>query len=532
MLTVEDYGRIRRAHRDGLSIRAIAKRFHHSRRKVREALQSAEPRRYTRQKLPFSPKLEPFKPIIDQILEEDEQAPPKQRHTAAQIFRRLQSEHGYAGGYDQVRRYVASHVRQRRETFIPLEHAPGQRVECDFGHIWVDFPAGRRQVPVLLVTWAYSYCPFAMALPSERTEAILHGLVEAFAFFGCVPRELWWDNPKTVAVAILRGRQRRLNERYVALASHYNFEPLFCMPARGNEKPHVENRVKNLQRRWATPVPQVADLNALNAYLRRCCEEDRQRTVGGQSETIGRRFEAERQAALPLPIQSFDAGLREAREVDKYQTVAFDNNRYSVPRQWAFQTMTVKGYVDRVEVVAQGQVIARHQRAYETGQQILDPRHYLATLSRKPACLDHAPVFRDWKLPLVFEQLRRELEERHGGLAGSRQFVRVLQLLATHSVEQIGGAIETTLVREGPQTELILARVEHLRQRASSAEVPSPEIPPLAIPPLHVPRPDLSQFDRFLSSGDLEHVPEPSEPLPALENQLEAVAAAGDACGV
>jgi len=122
-----------------------------------------------------------------------------------------------------------------------------------------------------------------------------------------VPKELWWDNPKTVAVAILRGRERRLNERYVVLANHYNFEPLFCMPARGNEKPHVENRVKNLQRRWATPVPQAADLNALNAYLRRCCEEDRQRTVSGQRETIGQRFEAERQASLALPARRFDA---------------------------------------------------------------------------------------------------------------------------------------------------------------------------------------------------------------------------------
>ena len=49
------------------------------------------------------------------------------------------------------------------------------------------------------MTWAYSYCPFAIALPTERIEAILHGLVEAFAFFESVPRELWWDNPKTVA---------------------------------------------------------------------------------------------------------------------------------------------------------------------------------------------------------------------------------------------------------------------------------------------------------------------------------------------
>ena len=529
MLTVEDIGRIRRAHRDRLSIRAIAKKYHHSRRKVREALQNSEPRKYTRRRAPSAPKLDPFKPIIDQILKDDEQAPPKQRHTAAQIFRRLKSEHGYPGGYDQVRRYVSSHVRQHRETFIPLEHAPGQRVECDFGHIWVDFPEGRRQVPVLLVIWAYSYCPFVIALPSERTEAILHGSVQAFEFFGCVPKELWWDNPKTVAVAILRGRERRLNERYVVLANHYNFEPLFCMPVRGNEKPHVENRVKNLQRRWATPVPQAADLNALNAYLRRCCEEDRQRTVSGQRETIGQRFEAERQASLALPARRFDACLREERQVDKYQTIAFDNNRYSVPRQWAFQAVTVKGYVDRIEVVAQGQAIARHERSYATGQQILDPRHYLATLGRKPACLDHAPAFRDWRLPPAFDQLRQQLEERHGGRAGSRQFVRVLQLLATHSIERIGEAIELTIVREGPQVELILSRVERLGERSPSPDALSVDSPCPGIPVIHVPRPDLSQFDRFLPSGDLNHVPEPAL---AIEEQLEAVAAAGDACGV
>jgi len=48
MLTVEDYGQIRRAKRDGLSIRAIARMFHHSRRKVREALMRPEPAPYTR----------------------------------------------------------------------------------------------------------------------------------------------------------------------------------------------------------------------------------------------------------------------------------------------------------------------------------------------------------------------------------------------------------------------------------------------------------------------------------------------------
>jgi hypothetical protein len=33
--------------------------------------------------------------------------------------------------------------------------------------------------------------------------------VAAFAFFGCVPREVWWDNPTTVVRQIFKGRDRR-----------------------------------------------------------------------------------------------------------------------------------------------------------------------------------------------------------------------------------------------------------------------------------------------------------------------------------
>jgi hypothetical protein len=44
-----------------------------------------------------------------------------------------------------------------------------------------------------------------LALPTERVEAILHGMQSGYEFFGCVPREVWWDNPTTVATAILSG---------------------------------------------------------------------------------------------------------------------------------------------------------------------------------------------------------------------------------------------------------------------------------------------------------------------------------------
>ena len=264
MLTVDDYGAIRRARWDGKSIRQIAHELEHSRRTIRHVLKHGEPSPGPQTRNRTAPVLGPLHAIVDQILADDEKAPPKQRHTAMQMFRRLQDENGYQGCYGQVQRYVLLRRRRHQETFIPLGHLPGQRLEADFGHIHVDFPEGRRLVPFLVTTWAYSNAPFVLALPFERTEAILAGMVAAFEFFGCIPKEVWWDNPKTVATLILLGRQRQIHPRYVALASHYAFNPLFCMPARGNEKPDAESTVKAVQRRFATPVPRAADLDDLN----------------------------------------------------------------------------------------------------------------------------------------------------------------------------------------------------------------------------------------------------------------------------
>ena len=61
MFTVEDYAKIRRADRDGMSIRAIARQFRHSRRKIRDVLKNPEPRGYTRGKPPAAPELRPLR---------------------------------------------------------------------------------------------------------------------------------------------------------------------------------------------------------------------------------------------------------------------------------------------------------------------------------------------------------------------------------------------------------------------------------------------------------------------------------------
>lgn len=497
MRTVDDFAEIRRLHASKHSIRDIARQLGVGRDTVRKALANPEPVPYTLAKPRPAPTFGAFRAIVDEILAADRTAPPKQRHTASQIFRRLVAEHHYTGGYDQVRRYLQRQRLDRRETFIPLAHPPGRRAEADFGHIHVDFPNGRRLVPVLVVTWSYSNCPFALALPTERTEAVLHGLVEAFAFFGCVPHELWWDNPKTVAVHIAKGRDRTPHPRYAALASHYTFAPRFCMPATPTEKPRVEKRVQDLERQWATPVPCVADLDQLNTHLRGRCLAARDRTCGDNALSVAALFEHDRAAARPVPGHRFDACVIHPGQVDKYQTVRFDRNSYSVPRRWAFRTVDVKGYVDRIEVIGAGAAIATHVRSYGSGQKILDPLHFLGALERKPGALDHAPVYRDWRLPPAFAALRAALAERLGTGTGARHYIRVLQLLASHPVERLEGVIAGCLARGELDAAVITAATRRLTcDNAMSLDdsALSLDLAAVAVRPT-----DLAQFDRLLS---------------------------------
>jgi transposase len=322
---------------------------------------------------------------------------------------------------------------------------------------------------------------------SHWTTAILHGLVEAFRFFDALPVELWWDNPRTVAVHLFQGRQRTLHPRQAALVSHYTLTPKFCLPATATEKPRVKNRVYDLQRQWATPVPQVKDLKELNAHLRQCCLHARMRTCGQNIETVGVRFERGRAVALTPPEQPFDACVVHRGQVDKYQTVRFDGNAYSVPRRHAFRSVTVKGYVDRIAIVADGQVVAIHPRSYGRREKVLDSLHFLVVLEKKPAALDHPPVYRDWQLPAAFCRLRQSLEACRGRGAGTRQYIRVLQLLARHPLTHVERAILSLRSPDDPDVSALLATVEQEGcDRGMSVDVPA------VLNAITVPLPELS----------------------------------------
>src|SRR5688572_31751254 len=85
-----------------LSQRAACKKYGLGWHTLKKILAHAEPPGYRSSQSRPKRKLEPFLPLIQQILADDRQAPKKQRHTAKRIFERLRHEHGYQGGKSVV----------------------------------------------------------------------------------------------------------------------------------------------------------------------------------------------------------------------------------------------------------------------------------------------------------------------------------------------------------------------------------------------------------------------------------------------
>ena len=267
MYLVELYNRVRRAcHVEGMSKSEAARKFGIDRKTVSKILEHAVPPGYRRSKPPARPKLDPFTPIIDQILEDDKGQLKKQRHTAKRIFERLRDEHGFTGGITIVTEYVREKKRRSREVFMPLAHPPGH-AQVDFGEAVGVIGGVKRKLHYFAMSLPHSDALFIKAYPAETTEAFCDGHVAAFAFFGGVPASVLYDNTSIAVAKILGDGTRKRTRAFSELQSHYLFEDRFGRPGKGNDKGNVEGMIGFGRRNYMVPMPRFESFEALNIWL-------------------------------------------------------------------------------------------------------------------------------------------------------------------------------------------------------------------------------------------------------------------------
>ncbi len=451
--SVELFEAIRREYEFGTgTIQGIARKFGVHRRLVREALASAVP---AARKRPARarPRIEPVAAFIDAILQTDQKAPRKQRHTAHRIYVRLCRE---LPDVPIAESTVRKYVRERkaalgllaRETFVPQSYPWGSEAQVDWYEADADLDGVRQTLQVFSLRSMASGAAFHRAYLRATQQAFLEAHELAFAYFGGVFRRLRYDNLGSAVKRVLRGSQREETARFVAFRSHWRFQAEFCTPAEGHEKGGVENEAGYFRRNHWVPVPEAADLATLNAQLLAGCREDEHRVLAGRDQPVGAAVAIERESLLPVAEEG--AALTEISfpTVDHLGRVRVKTNAYSAPVK-AGTTVEVRLGPAVVDVWYGGHRVAQHERSYGRMVEVLDLEHYLDVLERKPGALAGSTPLAQWRRlgrwPASYDQFWEALIERLGKQAGTKEMIGLLLLGREHGQPALRSAIETAL---------------------------------------------------------------------------------------
>ncbi len=451
---VELFEKIRREYFEGVgTILGVAKKLGVHRRMVREAVENAVPPKRKKSGRKSTRLIAEVLLFIHQVLQQDQYAPRKQRHTAQRIYERLRDEMPQqAVSPRSVRRAVQDWRQQRKieraETYISQQYEPGREGQVDWYEAYADLSGERVKLHVFCLRSMYSGAAFHRAYPRATQQAFLDGHARAFEMFGGAFRVLRYDNLKSAVQHVMRGKRREQTTRFLAFRSHYLFEADFCTPARGNEKGGVEQEAGRFRRRWWTPVPQHANLDELNNYLFGCCLEDRQRQIEGRNQSVAEAFSEEQRQLRTRPAEEFDLTETSACVVDTNSCVRVKCNRYSTPLRPGTR-VEVKVDASHVNVFCAGKPVARHERSYVLKQEVLALEHYLGVLERKPGAFAHSKALAQYRQarlwPMSFDEFWQKLMERRGRSEGTREMIGLLQLIATHGNRQVRAAVEQAL---------------------------------------------------------------------------------------
>lgn len=381
---------------------------------------------------------DPFVPFIV------EQLGKYPRLRASRLFEMIK-ERGYGGGREHFRRIVGRYrPKKSAEAFQRLRTLPGEQGQVDWAHFGkLEIGRAVRPLWAFVMVLSYSRKVFLQFFLGSSMPFFLRGHVEAFAFFGGVPRVLLYDNLKS-AVLERRGDAIRFHPTLLELSAHYRYEPRPVAVARGNEKGRVERAIRYIRESFfaARTFVDLADLNwqANEWTTTRSLER---RWVEDKSKSVFDVFAEEQTRLLPLPATPFPAHERVEVEIGKTPYARFDLNDYSVPHDRTQRTLVVLADLESVRITEGVEVVATHPRCWDRGQQIEDRVHLERLTAEKAKARQHRGLDRLSKACPSSSAFLRVVAERGQNLGSST--ARLLELLDRAGAVELEEALIETL---------------------------------------------------------------------------------------
>lgn len=441
--------------------------------------------------------VDPYVPFLKETLE-------KYPRLRASRLWSMAKTRGYTGSKSGFRAIV-SRLRPRRaaEAYLRRVVLPGQEAQVDWAHFGkITIGRATRDLWVFVMVLSYSrvrllYFSLRAAMP-----AFLAGHVEAFRFFGAVPRVILYDNLKS-AVLEREGDAVRFHPTLLELAGHYRFEPRACAPYRPNEKGRVERAIRDARENFfaARSFTSLADLNEQARAW--CLEIAKERRVpDARDTTCEEAFLEERTKMIELAGDDFPVEERVEVRVGKTPYIRFDKNDYSVPYTHVQRHLTVLATSERVRVVdpeAPLEVLADHARSFDRDQRVEAQGHVQALVEQKRRAHQSRGFDRLFGVVPSSRAMMERLAERGENLGAATS--GLLQLLDRVGAEILERAVAEVVAQDHPKLRAIHHVIDRLRHEAGQAPPLSVTVTADARVTAHVRPHALSTYDRLHVEG-------------------------------
>jgi transposase len=336
-------------------------------------------------------------------------------------------EKGVRISYPSVSTCVRDLSMARKEAFIKQEYRPGEVCEFDWGEVRLTIAGRSISYRMAVFTLAASNIRWAALYRTEDTQTFTDAHIRFLRWLESVPYLMVYDNLRVAVAKFVGKTEKEATVALKQLSTYYGFGFRFCNIHKGNEKGHVERSVEFVRRKAFASA---------NTFANEAAAQDRLSQVlvrlnADKHELLTQ----ERTAALPVS-PDYSSMVRQKAVVDKFSTVVFKQNHYSVPDYLVGRDVEILAFVEEIAVRRNGRELARHRRSYENHTYTLDLLHYQETLRRKPGAL---------KSSVCLAQANRQLREMHDRFfaANPKEFIRALALLSEYSLAQLAKAVET-----------------------------------------------------------------------------------------
>lgn len=306
-------------------------------------------------------KLDPFKEIINKKIELG--------CTAMAIFKYIEKK-GYEGKYTILREYCKNKKQnETKKATIRVETNPGIAAQVDWKEDMVMHDKFGRtyQFNIFLYVLHYSKMKYITLTWDRKQDTLFECLKDAFEYTEGVPKEIWFDNMRTV-VDRSRTQYKKavFNNLFYQFSKDANFEPIACRPYRPQTKGSVESLAKFVEQRLRPYDYEFYDAVELIELVDDLCHELNHLEISQATEQRPIDvFNYEEKEHLNF----FNAKLLDTyieneciRIVSKEPMINFRKGKYSVPTKYISEEVQVifNNSTDELLIYYDGELIRRH----------------------------------------------------------------------------------------------------------------------------------------------------------------------------